>query len=791
MIKKVFEAVLSYFVKEHELNITLFKILGITGVIVSIVAGIESAIAGGTAKNGALIDFLAAIMAMLLLWFVEQSGKYVIGYLVTVVTVFMGLFTVLFFKGGGMEGSIPYFFVFGLVFSFMMFEGALLAVVGIVEMLYYTFICIFSVLHPEYVTPFESVNAEFVDKMTGLIMVGLALGFMFLIYIGEYKKQQKIAEEANQAKSLFLANISHDIRSPINMMINMNKMVIRESENELVKEYASNAYDAGNQLMFMVNQLLDLSRLEKGSEELSEIDYDFYKTIDNLADYYKEEAEKKNLRFVVSIDKNIAKYLHGDIRKITRIINNLCTNAIKYTVKGQVRLNIVSLGTSEKHQTIRFEISDTGIGINEDDLNKIFKSFERIESAAVSNIEGTGLGLAIAADIAKLLNSSIEVKSEYGKGSTFAFNLVQGIGNASNIVSEGENGSISFIAPDAKILVVDDNSMNLYVMKALLKRTLIEVDTAESADECLNKCKNKKYDLIFMDYMMPVVDGIGALKQLKKEENKNADTKVYVLTADVSPGTKEMLLSNGFTGYLSKPVDGEYMENIIRSNLPEEYIQLGEDSDKSILSDEEKDTYSRLLAEYDVIFEEGLRFVSYDISQYARVCSYFLKSVEAGIQDLNSFAAKNDWEKVAAKCHSLKGNARNVGSVELYAVAKNLEKHAKANDKDYVLGAITLLNLEWTRTQSGLLEFLKMYERNHPKEESTLDEASYSKEESLKLLKEYISQCKQSPSLNLIKIIKSNENDETVIDILTRIEAALSEIEFDEAETLLELIDGQ
>lgn len=248
------------------LNITLFKILGITGVIVSIVAGIESAIAGGTAKNGALIDFLAAIMAMLLLWFVEQSGKYVIGYLVTVVTVFMGLFTVLFFKGGGMEGSIPYFFVFGL-----------------------------------------------------------ALGFMFLIYIGEYKKQQKIAEEANHAKSLFLANISHDIRSPINMMINMNKMVIRESENELVKEYASNAYDAGNQLVFMVNQLLDLSRLEKGSEELSEIDYDFYKTIDNLADYYKEEAEKKNLRFVVSIDKNIAKYLHGDIRKITRLINNLCT----------------------------------------------------------------------------------------------------------------------------------------------------------------------------------------------------------------------------------------------------------------------------------------------------------------------------------------------------------------------------------------------------------------------------------------------------------------------------------
>lgn len=791
MIKKIRNAIADYYTKEQEINITLFKILGVAGVIVSFVAAIESLIAGGTAKNAAVINFMAGIMAILLLWFVEQSGEYVVGYLITTVTVFMGLFAVLFFKSGGMDGSMPYFFVFGLVFSFMMYEGILLSIVVIIEMLFYTSICVFSLRNPGYVTAFESPEAAFIDKLTGLIIMGLSLGFIVMLYIGEYKKQQKIAEEASNAKSLFLANISHDLRSPINMMLNMNKMVMRESGNERINEYAGHAYEAGNQLMFLVNQLLDLSRLEKGSDVLAETDYDFFKAMNNLTDYFKTEAEKKGLSFVCDIDRDISEYLYGDIRKITRLITNIGTNAVKYTDKGYIKFTIKNLRSGEGIQKLYFEVSDTGIGIKKEELSNIFQSFERSESVKLSNIEGLGLGLAISAELAQTLNTAISVKSEYQKGSTFSFELEQKIGDKNAIAAESRNQGNSFIAPDVKILVVDDNPMNLYVMKALLKRTLIDVDTAENAEGCMKKCRENKYDLIFMDYMMPKTNGIDALNRIRQDENLNRETKVFVLTADVSPGTKEMLLSNGFTGYLAKPVDGDYLENLILSNIPTELIQVINGAAGKSLSESERLEYAKLLSRYDIDLDEGLRFVRNDISQYVRVCRFFFQSAKEGMQQLNRFMLAGDYEKVAAKCHSLKGNAWNVGGTELHTIAKNIENHARNNDTEYVCNAIKLLYLEWNRTKEGLLAFIKMYEERYALNEDH-GGAEYNKEDAYSELKGYVEEYKQAPSLNIIKIIKRNETDEQILSLLNDIEAAIVNIEFDEAEALIaRLVNGK
>lgn len=772
---KMKRAVISYFTREGELNITLFKILGVAGVTVSILGGLEGLLVD-TSIEPALINFLAGGMAILLLWFVGHSGKYVLGYVITLLTVFMGLFTVLFLKTGGMDGAMSYFFTFGIVFSFMMFRGKLLALIVVLQTAYYIGICVFSVRCPQFVNQFDTVEASVVDRGVGMIMAGLALGMVFVIYLGEYKKQQKKADDANREKSLFLANISHEVRTPINMMIHMNTMIERETTDDQLKEYAMNAKMAGNHLVGLVNQLLEFSRLEKGTEEINEENYAFFSMMNGLADYFTTEAARKDIAFRVDLDRDIAQYLCGDVQKITRILTNLCTNAIKYTERGAVSLKARNLGVSEMGQRLFFEVEDSGIGIKEEELSKVFDSFERSEAVRLKNIEGTGLGLAICAELAKLLGTSIQVQSEYGKGSTFSFELTQKIGEA--VVAKEKRYHRSFVAPKARILIVDDNSMNLYVMKVLLKKTLIRLDTAESAEECLDYCRKNVYDLIFMDYMMPVADGIEALHRIRSEKNLNQATKVFVLTADVSPGKKEMLLSKGFAGHLTKPVEVDKIEETIASNLSKDLLYQSEEGHMAAADDSQFELYEKLLGEHDISLAEGLRFVDNDLMQYKRVCSFFLESAKTSIEEINSYFNNKQLEQGTAKYHSLKANAKSIGSIELYMIARAMEKHGRDNDYEYVTGMIPMLNLEWERARCGISRFIEQFEKDFPEEKTENTRVS---EENLKELSRLIGECKQSPSKKLIDAMLSEENDPKVAAVLQEIKAAVIDIEFEQA----------
>ena len=224
-MKQLREKFLHYLKKDSEIDVTLFKVLGIAGVLVSIFAGLQSLIMGLSVSAG-FINFGAAALSILLLWFVDKTGKYVIGYIITTVGVFMGLFTMLFFEMGGIYGSMPYFFAFALVFSFLMFRGKLLIVMETIETIYYIGVCYFGYIHPEYVTTYTSEENMLLDQITGFVLAGVAIGLIFLAYISQYRKQKEIAEEASRAKSQFLANMSHEIRTPINMMMGMNEMMI-------------------------------------------------------------------------------------------------------------------------------------------------------------------------------------------------------------------------------------------------------------------------------------------------------------------------------------------------------------------------------------------------------------------------------------------------------------------------------------------------------------------------------------------------------------------------------------
>ncbi len=785
-MKKLYEFLVKYYTKDKEIDITLFKILGSAGVLVCIVAGIQSLT---MSVSGGIINLSAGIVSVLLLWFVERTGKYVVGYILTVLGVFMGLFSMLFFEMGGLEGSMPYFFMFSLVFTYMMFRGKLLVFMELLEMVYYAGICIYAFKHPETVTPFASPKDRFTDQLMGLFICGVGIGLIFLAYIAQYRKQERIADEASKAKSRFMANMSHEIRTPINMMLGMNEMILRESENDTVKEYASNAKEAGDQLLFEVNQVLQYSRIEAGTENVYEDSYSFPKLIHSVQSYFEKEASKKNIEFIMKDDETIEKLLVGDMRKLSQILTNLLSNAVKYTKEGSVCFEVRNLGKKDGIQNIYFAVKDTGVGIKPEELGEIFQSFKRVDSFKNRHIEGTGLGLAISGYLATILGTEIKVESEYTKGSTFSFVLGQKIADT----DKGEvytNSEEFFVAPDAAILVVDDNSMNLNVCKALLKRTMVQVDTALNAAECYEKCEKKNYDLVFMDLMMPEVDGTEAMKHLRLSENYK-NKPVVVLTADVSSGRREALLEEGFDGYLSKPIDWKELEHSLLKYLPKELVTRTKEVTEDVVSVKEMQHFSKLLEGYDIELSEGLRFLGNDIHQYRRAASYFLNEADQSIATFGESVYEKDYEKLTLILHSLKGNAQNIGATELSNLAARLEKRLRQGDREYVVNSQSLLVFEWERVRDGLQKFVREFV---PKADEAKEHETSSRDigEMLVELKDNIRECRQTPSLKLLDEMEKASEDEDTIETLRLIAGKISEIEFDEAEKLLvKLIGGK
>lgn len=416
----------------------------------------------------------------------------------------------------------------------------------------------------------------------------------------EAEKAKADAIAAANAKSVFLANMSHEIRTPINAILGMDTMILRECNDNEILEYAGNIQSASQTLLSLINDILDFSKIETGKLELVVGDYALSSLINDVYHMLIGKAKEKGLALNVESDKNLPAKLYGDEVRIRQIIVNILNNAIKYTKKGSVTLTV---GMSElkpsdtpdhsndnksdnaagKNIIITFRIADTGIGIKNENISHLFDSFSRFDEEKNKYIEGTGLGLAITKQLVDLMNGEIVVTSEYGKGSVFTVSIPQKIvsdlkiGDISEKYNEPSNKKkkkSTFTAPDANVLVVDDVKMNINVFKALLKRTEINVDSAMSGSEALAMIKEKKYDIIFLDHMMPDMDGIETYQNMKMlEDNPNKDTTVVMLTANAIMGAKEEYLGIGFSDYLSKPVQAPKLESMILKYLPEELVQ--------------------------------------------------------------------------------------------------------------------------------------------------------------------------------------------------------------------------
>lgn len=396
----------------------------------------------------------------------------------------------------------------------------------------------------------------------------------------EKKKVEDAREDAvmaNHAKGRFLAQMSHEIRTPINAILGMDEMILRESTEANIVEYAEDINAAGQLLLSIVNEILDLSKIESGKMEIIEVEYNLNSMVDDLTTMVAVKAQSKNLSFKVNIDTSLPALLCGDDVRLRQILTNLLSNAIKYTKEGSVRLDIT--GTVEDNDVVlRFAVMDTGIGIKEEDLLHLFDEYKRIEEGSNRYIEGTGLGLNIAMRLLELMGSKLQVKSEFGKGSEFSFELRQEVKDSITIkeyqkksdkVQTGKRWKGTFIAPKARFLVVDDNMMNRKVFAKLLKHTMIQIDEAESGFECIAKMQEIEYDIVFLDHMMPELDGVETLQRLREMKNYPSEhTPVVALTANAIVGAKKQYISEGFDDFLSKPIVYEQAEELILKFLP-------------------------------------------------------------------------------------------------------------------------------------------------------------------------------------------------------------------------------
>ena len=395
------------------------------------------------------------------------------------------------------------------------------------------------------------------------------------------KRSQQEAEAANMAKSSFLANMSHEIRTPINAILGMNEMILREEKDPAIRGYAGNIQASGNSLLSIVSDVLDISKIESGKLEIIPVDYEVNSLISDCCNMAAGRAKAKELELLVECADNVPMKLCGDETHIRQIIMNLLTNAVKYTEKGTVKL-IVSGSFNDGGFVLKVDVSDTGIGIAEENLPQLFTQFQRFDLQRNRNIEGTGLGLSIVKRLCDLMSGTITARSVLGSGSTFTVELPQKVVDSTPCGGVNLNYSAgaeheyhhSFEAPEAKILAVDDLPVNLLVIANLLKETRIKIDTAGSGRECLDKCSQQKYDLILMDHMMPEMDGVLTFEKLHGDKSSpNFETPVIMLTANALAGMREQYMDVGFADYVSKPVRGAKLEEAIRRNLPESLIK--------------------------------------------------------------------------------------------------------------------------------------------------------------------------------------------------------------------------
>lgn len=693
-----------------------------------------------------IIELSGVLLALFILYLSGWKKKYKFASYLFIILCNELFFPLMFLGSGGLYSGMMIWLVLGLIFSFLIFEGISSYVIYGINVITMIAVVLYTHIHPEMVNPLTGFD-WFFDACLAMLLVSLIFGsiFKYQNYVYELQRKQLLKQEealieynkslqeameqlkdANKAKGDFLANMSHEIRTPINAILGMNEIALRENHEKNVEQYLVNIHSAGNSLLAIINDILDFSKIESGKMEIVPDNYDLERLLNDCYHMIDMRAFEKNLHFIVENDPMLPSKLYGDETRVRQIIINLLTNAVKYTKNGSITFKIEYEQLEEAKINLIVSVKDTGSGISEANQKLLFENFSRVDLKNNKAIEGTGLGLAITRSLLEAMNGQIKVESSLGVGSTFTAIIPQDVVSDFPLgdfnTKSHKSSSIrayreSFTAPSARILVVDDVKMNLDVFCGLLKKTRIQIDRALSGHEALRLVEGKSYDMVFLDIMMPEMDGIQTLQLIHLDSNFKDTTPVIALTANAIKGADKEYIDAGFTDYLSKPVQGTVLEQMILKYLPEKLIENDTKSSQTSLSNEKttresgssrnvielsaydkeqkildpfgyvalmnknadepnaNDNSNRKLSFIDRLSfldtAAGLKYCDNDENVYRMILESF--QAHPQVIGLKDAFLSNDWAEYRVKAHAIKSTAQTIGAVEFTSLAKDME----------------------------------------------------------------------------------------------------------------------
>lgn len=600
------------------------------------------------------------------------------------------------------------------------------------------------------------------------------------------------AESANRAKSVFLANMSHEIRTPLNAIIGFSELLLNMSVERKEREYVEDIKGASISLLAVINDILDISRIESGKMELV---CDRYHTAGLFRDVFliiENPAKKKGLNFRMELAPDIPNELYGDKTRVRGVLVNLLNNAVKYTQEGEILL--AARVVERRGDKVRMEIrvSDTGVGIRKEDLGKLFDSFTRVDEKQNYRTEGSGLGLSIVQGYVRLMNGSISVESVYGEGSTFIAVLEQTVvdGNPmEDICTKEEDDDSGFHMRAMRImgihvLVVDDNEVNLKVAGSSMSHYGLTVDLASSGKEAIELCRKNRYQMVFMDQMMPEMDGVEAMQQIRRLDSYydvGGGCKIVALTANAITGVRAELLEQGFDEYLGKPINFTRLEQIFVEYFPKENIEfLEEESTAEQGSDIEQELEDILK---DVNVKQGIAICGGNIEDYIYILQTVYRDGEKLLKELQKLQQKGDYAGYTIKIHALKGMAMNIGATDVAELAKQLEKSGREGDYAYIDAQAERFAQQYRQQlsdmQRALLRCGIEVDSGSTEEETDIRKV-------LEQIEQRLEEFDYAGASELIREAKESGAGETCADLLDRLGQWMAELAIEQMEDAIE-----
>lgn len=552
-------------------------------------------------------------------------------------------------------------------------------------------------------------------------------------YIEEITRVREQAEQANIAKSAFLANMSHEIRTPMNAIVGLSDIIMEESKGRKVYGYACDIKASAHNLLALINDILDLSKVEAGKMELISAEYHIKSLVSEVLNMMDIVASQHGLMVESEYDMTIPCCYVGDESRIKQILVNLLNNALKFTREGYVKISVSGMQEEEDTERLIFQVEDTGCGIREEDIEKIFENFKQLDSKRNRSAEGTGLGLSITKRLAELMQGTIKVESVYGKGSTFIVEILQKVADARPLseVPKPEVRSEEVLEPftvkDYKVLVVDDNLINRKVARSFLQSYGLEITEAESGMEAIELVRRTMFDIIFMDHMMPMMDGIEAVHNIRNECGENGRLPVIIaLTANAMEGVRELFLANGFQEFVTKPLDRRAMHTVLMKWIPEEKRIKGGALIKNL--ELNNDICQKVVIE-GIDTDEVAGHYAGSLEEYNELLKLYCLDGKRKLKVLQELWEEQDYEGYGIEVHALKSASANVGAIRLSSRAKEQEKAVNRGDLTFAGSHASTLLKEY---EEQLAHIQKYLEANRKEESMTVKSRKIEKEELLR-----------------------------------------------------------